>query len=152
SVTIPRINWASRMVEFDSPFCLENCCVVSSRIQGLGKTPCISKTFDLLLLPILISTPVELSPISCSLSDSISLGSMQSDVYPFVEVSPVSDITVPPDILSNFSLLFSKDRNHILTHGHGKLNSQTNSLSCREDYKATSKSFNFQRILTSTGS
>ncbi|KAH9268202.1 hypothetical protein BASA84_000400 [Batrachochytrium salamandrivorans] len=38
----PRINWASRMVEFDSPFCLENCCVVSSRIQGLGKPPNIS--------------------------------------------------------------------------------------------------------------
>ncbi|KAH6591533.1 hypothetical protein BASA50_008638, partial [Batrachochytrium salamandrivorans] len=119
---------------------------------GLGKPPGISKTFESPLTPNLISTPVELSPISCNLSDSISLGSMQSDVYPFVEVSPVSDITVPPDILSNFSLLFSKDRNHILTHGHGKLNSQTNSLSCREDYKATSKSFNFQQILTSTGS
>ncbi|KAH6596373.1 hypothetical protein BASA61_003498 [Batrachochytrium salamandrivorans] len=143
----PRINWASRMVEFDSPFCLENCCVVSSRIQGLGKPPNISKTFDLPLTPDSISTPTDLSPINCSLSDSISLGSMQADMYPFVKVSPVSDISVPPDILSNFSLLFSKDRSHILTHGHGKLNSQITSLSCREDYKATSESFNFQRTL-----
>ncbi|KAH9251664.1 hypothetical protein BASA81_010430 [Batrachochytrium salamandrivorans] len=137
------------MVEFDSPFCLENCCVVSSRIQGLGKPPDTSKTFDLPLAPDSISNPVELSSIDCSLSDSISLGSMQADVYPFVEVSPVSDITVPPDILSNFSLLFSKDQNPILTHRPGIFNSQTNSLSCREDYKATSESFNFQRILTS---
>ncbi|KAH9251868.1 hypothetical protein BASA81_010185 [Batrachochytrium salamandrivorans] len=140
------------MVEFGSPFCLENCCDGSSRIQGLGKPPDTSKTFDLPLAPDSISTPADLSPISCSLSDFISLGSMQSDVHPFVEVSPVSDITVPPDILPNFSLLFSKDRNPILTHRPGKLNSQITSLSCREDYKATSESFNFQRILTSTGS
>ncbi|KAH9273126.1 hypothetical protein BASA83_004704 [Batrachochytrium salamandrivorans] len=148
----PRINWVSRMVEFDSPYCLENCCVVSSRIQGLGKPPDVRKTFDLPLTPDSISTPVDLIPINCSLSDSISLGSMQADMYPFVKVSPVSDITIPPDILPNFSLLLSKDQNSILTHRPGKLNSQTNSLSCREDYKATSESFNFQQILTSTGS
>ncbi|KAH9244957.1 hypothetical protein BASA81_017606 [Batrachochytrium salamandrivorans] len=35
---------------------------------------------------------------------------MQSDVYPFVEVSPVSDVSVPPDILSSFSSLFSEDQ------------------------------------------
>ncbi|KAH9262627.1 hypothetical protein BASA82_000340 [Batrachochytrium salamandrivorans] len=79
----PRINWVSRMVEFDSPYCLENCSDGSSRIQG---------------------------PIDCSLSDSISLESMQADVYPFVEVSPVSDVSVPPDILSSFSSLFSEDQ------------------------------------------
>ncbi|KAH9245938.1 hypothetical protein BASA81_016529, partial [Batrachochytrium salamandrivorans] len=106
----PRINWVSRMVEFDSPYCLENCCDGSSRIQGLGKPPDTSKTFDLPLAPDTISTPVELSPISCSLSDSISLESMQSDVYPFVEVSPVSDASVPSDILSSFSSLFSEDQ------------------------------------------
>ncbi|KAH9253863.1 hypothetical protein BASA81_008174 [Batrachochytrium salamandrivorans] len=32
----PRINWVSRMVEFDSPYCLENCCDGSSRIQGFS--------------------------------------------------------------------------------------------------------------------
>ncbi|KAH9271964.1 hypothetical protein BASA83_005805 [Batrachochytrium salamandrivorans] len=74
----PRINWVSRMVEFDSPYCLENCSDGSSRIQGL--------------------------------SDSISLESMQADVYPFVEVSPVSDVSVPLDILSSFSSLFSEDQ------------------------------------------
>ncbi|KAH6581808.1 hypothetical protein BASA61_008880 [Batrachochytrium salamandrivorans] len=76
----PRINWVSRMVEFDSPYCLENCCDGSSRIQGLGKPPDTSKIFDLPLAPDSISTPVDLSPISCSLSDSISLESMQADV------------------------------------------------------------------------
>ncbi|KAH9245034.1 hypothetical protein BASA81_017514 [Batrachochytrium salamandrivorans] len=139
------------MVEFDSPFCLENCCVVSSRIQGLGKPPNISKTFESPLTPDSISTPTDLSPINCSLSDSISLGLMQTDVHPFVKVSPISDVSIPPDILPNFSLLFSEDRNPILTHRPGKLNSQINSLSCCEDYKANSESSNFQRILTSTG-
>ncbi|KAH9248152.1 hypothetical protein BASA81_014228 [Batrachochytrium salamandrivorans] len=35
---------------------------------------------------------------------------MQADVYPFVEVSPVSDVSVPSDILSSFSSLFSEDQ------------------------------------------
>ncbi|KAH6566068.1 hypothetical protein BASA62_006909 [Batrachochytrium salamandrivorans] len=30
----PRVNWVSRLVDFDSPYCMENCCVGSSRIQG----------------------------------------------------------------------------------------------------------------------
>ncbi|KAH9258762.1 hypothetical protein BASA81_002826 [Batrachochytrium salamandrivorans] len=98
------------MVEFDSPYCLENCSDGSSRIQGLGKPPDTSKTFEPLLAPDSTSTPVDLSPIDCSLSDSISLESMQADVYPFVEVSPVSDVSVPPDILSSFSSLFSEDQ------------------------------------------
>ncbi|KAH9247123.1 hypothetical protein BASA81_015316 [Batrachochytrium salamandrivorans] len=44
----PRINWVSRMVEFDSSYCLENCSDGSSRIQGLGKPPDTSKTLNLL--------------------------------------------------------------------------------------------------------
>ncbi|KAH6594869.1 hypothetical protein BASA50_006263 [Batrachochytrium salamandrivorans] len=145
----PRINWVSRMVEFDSPFCLENCCDGSSRIQGLGKPPDTSKTFESPLAPDSISNPVELSPIDCSLSNSISLESMQSDVHPFAEVSPFSDASIPPDILPNFSLLLPKDQNPILTHRPETYNSQITSLSCREDYKATSESSNFQRILIS---
>ncbi|KAH9252119.1 hypothetical protein BASA81_009968 [Batrachochytrium salamandrivorans] len=35
---------------------------------------------------------------------------MQADVYPFVEVSPVSDVSVPPDILSSFLRCFRKIR------------------------------------------
>ncbi|KAH9272534.1 hypothetical protein BASA83_005345 [Batrachochytrium salamandrivorans] len=50
-----------------------------------GNPPDTRKTFDSPLVPDSISTPADLSPISCSLSDSISLESMQSDVYPFVE-------------------------------------------------------------------
>ncbi|KAH6596569.1 hypothetical protein BASA50_005036 [Batrachochytrium salamandrivorans] len=148
----PRINWVSRMVEFDSPYCLENCCDGSSRIQGLGKPPDTQQNFESPLAPDTTSNPVELSPIGCSLSNFISLGSMQTDVHPFVKVSPISDVSIPPDILSNFSLLFSEDQNPILTHRPGKLNSQINSLSCCEDYKANSESSNFQQILTSTGS
>ncbi|KAH9271973.1 hypothetical protein BASA83_005818 [Batrachochytrium salamandrivorans] len=106
----PRINWVSRMVEFDSPYCLENCCDGSSRIQGLGKPPDISKTFELPLAPDTILIPVDLSPISCSLSDSISLESMQSDVYPFVEVSPVSDVSVPRISCPVFLRCFRKIR------------------------------------------
>ncbi|KAH9271289.1 hypothetical protein BASA83_006616 [Batrachochytrium salamandrivorans] len=72
------------------------------------ETPQHQQNIDLPLTPDSISTPTDLSPINCSLSDSISLGSMQADMYPFVKVSPVSDISVPPDILSNFSLLFPR--------------------------------------------
>ncbi|KAH9245463.1 hypothetical protein BASA81_017065 [Batrachochytrium salamandrivorans] len=43
----PRINWVSRMVDFDSVYCVENCCVGSSRIQGLGKPPDPTKLFPL---------------------------------------------------------------------------------------------------------
>ncbi|KAH9246539.1 hypothetical protein BASA81_015914 [Batrachochytrium salamandrivorans] len=57
----PRINWVSRMVEFDSPYCLENCCDGSSRIQGLGKPPDISKTFELPLAPDTILIPFRMS-------------------------------------------------------------------------------------------
>ncbi|KAH9245628.1 hypothetical protein BASA81_016879 [Batrachochytrium salamandrivorans] len=35
----PQVNWESRMVDFGSSYCLENCCVGSTRIQGLGKPP-----------------------------------------------------------------------------------------------------------------
>ncbi|KAH9264562.1 hypothetical protein BASA83_011965 [Batrachochytrium salamandrivorans] len=105
-VSIGCLGWWSLTLSY----CLENCSDGSSRIQGLGKPPDISKTFESPLAPDSTSTPVELSPIDCSLSDSISLESMQADVYPFVEVSPVSDVSVPPDILSSFSSLFSEDQ------------------------------------------
>ncbi|KAH9263135.1 hypothetical protein BASA83_013522 [Batrachochytrium salamandrivorans] len=75
-----------------------------------GKPPDISKTFESPLAPDSTSTPVELSPIPCSLSDSISLDRCKLTVYPFVEVSPVSDVSVPSDILSSFSSLFSEDQ------------------------------------------
>ncbi|KAH9263232.1 hypothetical protein BASA83_013421 [Batrachochytrium salamandrivorans] len=60
--------------------------------------------------PVVWGSEARKCPIDCSLSDSISLESMQADVYPFVEVSPVSDVSVPPDILSSFSSLFSEDQ------------------------------------------
>ncbi|KAH6581743.1 hypothetical protein BASA61_008924 [Batrachochytrium salamandrivorans] len=38
----PQVNWESRMVDFGSSYCLDNCCVGSTRIQGLGKPPSTS--------------------------------------------------------------------------------------------------------------
>ncbi|KAH6596497.1 hypothetical protein BASA50_005077 [Batrachochytrium salamandrivorans] len=81
----PRINWVSRMVEFDSSYCLENCCVVSSRIQGLGKPPDTSKTFELPLAPNTILTPVDLSPISCSLPDPFHLAQCKPTCIPLLK-------------------------------------------------------------------
>ncbi|KAH6584021.1 hypothetical protein BASA61_007784 [Batrachochytrium salamandrivorans] len=43
----PRINWVSRMVDFDSSYCLENCSTGSTRTQGLGKPPTIEKIMPL---------------------------------------------------------------------------------------------------------
>ncbi|KAH9263410.1 hypothetical protein BASA83_013199 [Batrachochytrium salamandrivorans] len=74
------------------------------------KPPDSARLLKLPLAPDTILIPVELSPIDCSLSDSISLESMQADVYPFVEVSPVSDVSVPSDILSSFSRCFQRTR------------------------------------------
>ncbi|KAH9270478.1 hypothetical protein BASA83_007479 [Batrachochytrium salamandrivorans] len=71
-------------------FVLKTAVMALPRIQGLGKPPDTSKPLNSSCSRH-ISTPVELGPIPCSLSDSISLESMQADVYPFVEVSPVSD-------------------------------------------------------------
>ncbi|KAH9263204.1 hypothetical protein BASA83_013444 [Batrachochytrium salamandrivorans] len=80
---------------------------------GLGKPPNISKTFDSPLAPDTTSNPVELSPIDCSLSNFISLGSMQTDVHPFVKVSPISDVSIPPDILSQlFFIVFRGSKSY----------------------------------------
>ncbi|KAH9263641.1 hypothetical protein BASA83_012950 [Batrachochytrium salamandrivorans] len=74
---------------------------------GLGKPPDTRKTFDSPLVPDSISTPADLSPISCSLSDSISLESMQADVDPFGRKSlGVGIVSVPPDILVQFFFRF----------------------------------------------
>ncbi|KAH9264815.1 hypothetical protein BASA83_011716 [Batrachochytrium salamandrivorans] len=89
-------------------------------ILRVGKPPDTSKNLESPLALDTISTPVELGPIPCSLSDSISLESMQADVYPFVEVSPVSDVSVPPDLVQFFFFflfVFSKIRpKHFHTH------------------------------------
>ncbi|KAH9250848.1 hypothetical protein BASA81_011360 [Batrachochytrium salamandrivorans] len=42
-----RINWVSRMVDFDSPYCLENCSAGSTRTQGLGKLPAVDNILPL---------------------------------------------------------------------------------------------------------
>ncbi|KAH6588894.1 hypothetical protein BASA50_010428 [Batrachochytrium salamandrivorans] len=107
----PRVNWVSRLVDFDSPYCMENCCVGSSRIQGLGKPPDTNKCFPPTVVSDTSKSLVQLNPISgdYSLASILSLDSIQEGVYPFVEASPLSESGVPADILSQFESVFSKD-------------------------------------------
>ncbi|KAH9275221.1 hypothetical protein BASA83_002451 [Batrachochytrium salamandrivorans] len=107
----PRVNWISRLVDFDSVYCMENCCVGSSRIQGLGKPPDTNKCFPPTVVSDTSKSLVQLNPISgdCSLASILSLDSIQEGVYPFVEASPLSESGVPADILSQFESVFSKD-------------------------------------------
>ncbi|KAH9272159.1 hypothetical protein BASA83_005497 [Batrachochytrium salamandrivorans] len=107
----PRVNWVSRLVDFDSPYCMENCCVGSSRIQGLGKPPDTNKCFPPTVVSDTSKSLAQLNPISgdCSLASILSLNSIQEGVYPFVEASPLSESGVPADILSQFESVFSKD-------------------------------------------
>ncbi|KAJ1330714.1 hypothetical protein BSLG_009166 [Batrachochytrium salamandrivorans] len=107
----PRVNWVSRLVDFDSPYCMENCCVGSSRIQELGKPPDTNKCFPPTVVSDTSKSLAQLNPISgdCSLASILSLDSIQEGVYPFVEASPLSESGVPADILSQFESVFSKD-------------------------------------------
>ncbi|KAH6596565.1 hypothetical protein BASA61_003449 [Batrachochytrium salamandrivorans] len=50
------------MVEFDSSFCLENCCVGSSRIQGLGKPPDPKMVFPTVPTSDLEDDPIQTYP------------------------------------------------------------------------------------------
>ncbi|KAH9263206.1 hypothetical protein BASA83_013446 [Batrachochytrium salamandrivorans] len=106
----PRVNWVSRLVDFDSPYCMENCCVGSSRIQGLGKPPDTNKCFPPTVVSDTSKSLVQLNPISgdCSLASILSLDSIQEGVYPFVEASPLSESGVPADILSQFRVCVFK--------------------------------------------
>ncbi|KAH9255962.1 hypothetical protein BASA81_005999 [Batrachochytrium salamandrivorans] len=60
----PRVNWVSRLVDFDSPYCMENCCVGSSRIQGLGKPPDTNKCFPPTVVSDTSKSLAQLNPIS----------------------------------------------------------------------------------------
>ncbi|KAH9265273.1 hypothetical protein BASA83_011169 [Batrachochytrium salamandrivorans] len=128
----PRINWVSRMVEFDSSFCLENCCVSSSRIQGLGKPPDPKMVFPTVPTSGLEDDVIQTYPqkestiellvldepepmenvgfkkptshiISKETQDIISANSIHTDIYPFVEATSKSEEDVPKEILSEFA-------------------------------------------------
>ncbi|KAH9274082.1 hypothetical protein BASA83_003726 [Batrachochytrium salamandrivorans] len=105
----PRINWVSRMVDFDSPYCLENCSAGSTRTQGLGKPPAVDN--------ILSSNPEPMEPCVQDVSDlekslpsgpvsTWTLDSIHSDVYPFLDASPDSNSSVPDDIFKEFTSVF----------------------------------------------
>ncbi|KAH9273409.1 hypothetical protein BASA83_004417 [Batrachochytrium salamandrivorans] len=113
----PRINWVSRMVDFDSPYCLENCSAGSTRTQGLGKPPAVDN--------ILSSNPDPMEPCVQDVSDlekslpsgpvsTWTLDSIHSDVYPFLDASPDSNSSVPDDIFKEFTSVFSKKQSEKL--------------------------------------
>ncbi|KAH9269328.1 hypothetical protein BASA83_008693, partial [Batrachochytrium salamandrivorans] len=107
---------------FGSNYCLENCCVGSTQIQGLGKPP---RTSDISPKP---SIPEQEPEPSDRISDflliqtSIQVYSktrficrtIQSEVYPFLEASPVSETPIPPEIYKEFSSVFSESKAEIL--------------------------------------
>ncbi|KAH9253000.1 hypothetical protein BASA81_009005 [Batrachochytrium salamandrivorans] len=139
----PRINWVSRMVDFDSVYCVENCCVGSSRIQGLGKPPDPTKLFPLAnssespLTKNKLNSTVDTSSSYLSLKvpefpqpiglilpstnpgtsvvdTTVTIDAMEADVYPFVETLTLSDHPVPPEILADFATVFSQSEADIL--------------------------------------
>ncbi|KAH9266874.1 hypothetical protein BASA84_000939 [Batrachochytrium salamandrivorans] len=139
----PRINWVSRMVDFDSVYCVENCCVGSSRIQGLGKPPDPTKLFPLanssesFLTKNKLNSTVDTSSSYLSLKvpefpqpiglilpstnpgtsvvdTTVTIDAMEADVYPFVETLTLSDHPVPPEILADFATVFSQSEADIL--------------------------------------
>ncbi|KAH9266942.1 hypothetical protein BASA83_010300 [Batrachochytrium salamandrivorans] len=74
-------------------------------------------------------------PIDCSLTDSISLGSMQADVYPLcLKVSPISDVSVSlRHILSSFFFVVSEDQAENTSAASG-------TLTCSDRFKACTSS------------
>ncbi|KAH9263091.1 hypothetical protein BASA83_013591 [Batrachochytrium salamandrivorans] len=139
----PQVNWESRMVDFGSNYCLENCCVGSTRIQGLGKPPSTSDISPKISIPepepsdqtsdSAADSDIDLSlfkdpsmdldlgvkkPVlqnSSNTSKSVSFAeTIQTEVYPFLEVSPVSKTPIPSDINKEFSSVFSESQANIL--------------------------------------
>ncbi|KAH9268817.1 hypothetical protein BASA83_009103 [Batrachochytrium salamandrivorans] len=139
----PQINWESRMVDFGSSYCLENCCVVSTRIQGLGKPPRTSDISPKISIPepeisdqtsnSAVDSAIDLSLFKDPSMDlrsgcqkastssyqryfkiSFICRNNQAEVYPFLEVSPVSKTTIPSEIDKEFSSVFSESQANIL--------------------------------------
>ncbi|KAH9247970.1 hypothetical protein BASA81_014434 [Batrachochytrium salamandrivorans] len=131
------------MVDFDSVYCVENCCVGSSRIQGLGKPPDPTKLFPLAnssespLTKNKLNSTVDTSSSYLSLKvpefpqpiglilpstnpgtsvvdTTVTIDAMEADVYPFVETLTLSDHPVPPEILADFATVFSQSEADIL--------------------------------------
>ncbi|KAH9245136.1 hypothetical protein BASA81_017389 [Batrachochytrium salamandrivorans] len=131
------------MVDFGSNYCLENCCVGSTQIQGLGKPP---RTSDISPKPD-IPEPEPSDQTSNSAADQdidsslfkdpsmdLDLGikkpvlrnssntsklvsfaeTIQTEVYPFLEASPVSETSIPLEINEEFSSVFSESQADIL--------------------------------------
>ncbi|KAH9272830.1 hypothetical protein BASA83_004715 [Batrachochytrium salamandrivorans] len=131
------------MVDFGSNYCLENCCVGSTRIQGLGKPPrtsdispkpsipeqeSLDQTSDSSVDPDIdpslfkdpsmdldlgIKKPVLRNTNGASKSVSFA-ETIQTEVYPFLEASPVSKTPIPLEIEKEFSSVFSESQANIL--------------------------------------
>ncbi|KAH9247948.1 hypothetical protein BASA81_014407 [Batrachochytrium salamandrivorans] len=127
----------------DPTYCLENCCVGSTRIQGLGKPPSTSDISPKPSIPeqessnqasdSAVDPPVDASlfkdpsmdldlgikkpvlQVSKGASKSVSFAeTIQAEVYPFLEASPVSTTPIPSEIDKEFSSVFSESQANIL--------------------------------------
>ncbi|KAH6562870.1 hypothetical protein BASA62_008870 [Batrachochytrium salamandrivorans] len=112
----PRINWVSRMVDFDSSYCLENCSAGSTRTQGLGKPPIVDRILPLNSEPMdpQIQDVLDLENVPPGPVSTWTLDSIHSDVYPFLDASPDSNSSVPDDIFKEFTSVFSKKQSEKL--------------------------------------
>ncbi|KAH9271424.1 hypothetical protein BASA83_006266 [Batrachochytrium salamandrivorans] len=131
------------MVDFGSSYCLENCCVGSTRFKDLEslQVPRISRpslvlqepgssnqTSDFSADPDIdlslfkdLSTDLDLGikkpvlQVSSNTSKSVSFAeTIQAEVYPFLEASPISVTPIPPEINEEFSSVFSESQADIL--------------------------------------
>ncbi|KAH9244122.1 hypothetical protein BASA81_018507 [Batrachochytrium salamandrivorans] len=137
-----QVNWESRMVDFGSNYVGKLLCWVDS-IQGLGKPPRTSdispkisipepepsnQTSDFSADPDIdlslfkdLSTDLDLGvkrPVlqnASNASKSVSFAeTIQAEVYPFLEASPISVTPIPPEINEEFSSVFSESQAEIL--------------------------------------
>ncbi|KAH9263222.1 hypothetical protein BASA83_013436 [Batrachochytrium salamandrivorans] len=143
----PQVNWESRMVDFGSNYCLENCCVGSNSdsrtLESLQEPPTFRRNLsipeqepepsdrisnsavDSDINPSLFKNPsmdldlgvkLPVLRVSSNTFKSVSFAeTIQAEVYPFLEASPVSETPIPLEINKEFSSVFlPESQAHIL--------------------------------------
>ncbi|KAH9244424.1 hypothetical protein BASA81_018176 [Batrachochytrium salamandrivorans] len=143
NATTHKVNWESRMVDFGSSIAWKIVVLGRLRIQGLGKPPstsdispkpdipepepfdqtsdsAVDSDIDLSLfknpsmdLDLGVKKPV--LQVTKGTSKSVLFAeTIQAEVYPFLEVSPVSKTPIPLEINKEFSSVFSESKADIL--------------------------------------
>ncbi|KAH9262986.1 hypothetical protein BASA83_013705 [Batrachochytrium salamandrivorans] len=139
----PQVNWESRMVDFGSNYCLENCWRWFDSDPRSWKPPSTSDISPKPSIPeqessnqasdSAVDPPVDASlfkdpsmdldlgikkpvlQVSKGASKSVSFAeTIQAEVYPFLEASPVSTTPIPSEIDKEFSSVFSESQANIL--------------------------------------